>query len=86
MTIPIESISENSLPTSPKHYQFTFSQAGHLVLEQLPFQEGDTVEVIIRPVQSPLHQDSQYPLRNLAYFYPDPFEPAVPLTDWEILP
>ena len=62
---------------------------GQLILDGLPFQTGDVVEIIIRGQPNPsTTPDSQtaYPLQGTQpYRYDDPFEPAVSINDWEVL-
>lgn len=56
---------------------------GTIVLENLPFAEGATVEIIV--VKSNVESDkNRYPLRGTLYKYENPFELAVP-EDWEAL-
>ncbi|GAB4290759.1 MAG: hypothetical protein Fur0025_25740 [Oscillatoriaceae cyanobacterium] len=68
----------------------TLTEDGKLVLQGLPFHAGDMVEVIL------LHQTevkkpsppayNEYPLQGKQpYRYDDPFDPAVPPEDWEVL-
>ncbi|WP_448573851.1 hypothetical protein [Trichothermofontia sp.] len=63
---------------------------GTLLLKDLPFQAGDAVDIIIleqpkKPPETP-HQTTEYPLQGKQpYRYDDPFEPAVPAEDWEVL-
>ncbi|MDJ1183098.1 hypothetical protein [Roseofilum casamattae] len=60
----------------------TFIENGTLILKDLPFQAGDSVEIII--LQQP--QRSEYPLQGKQpYRYDDPFEPAVSVEDWDVL-
>jgi hypothetical protein len=55
-----------------------------LLLDSLPFQAGEWVEVIIlTKVQAPLTQNP-YPLRGTPVSYVDPTEPVAE-NDWEIL-
>ena len=64
------------------------SENGTLVLEGLPFQAGQTVEVIIleRPKPQPTgSSSSQFRLEGTVLVYDDPFEPAVAPEDWEVL-
>jgi hypothetical protein len=68
------------------------SEDGALTLKDLPFHVGDAVEVIIlerSPHQMEKAEDKPepnlYPLRGTVLFYEDPFEPAVPVEDWEVL-
>lgn len=60
----------------------TVDKDGKLVLDRLPLQAGEIVEVIVL-VQSAETKDKRYPLRGTPYTYVDPFEPAVPPEDWE---
>jgi hypothetical protein len=55
-----------------------------VTLKNLPFQEGEQLEIIIlrRPAHAP-HQD-EYPLRGTVLHYLDPTEP-VAQEDWEAL-
>ena len=64
-------------------YEFTVEQQGTLKLDNLPFAEGEKVDVIIIP-RTNLEKDNPYPLRGMPYTYIDPTEP-VALEDWEIL-
>lgn len=59
----------------------TLQQDGTLTLKDLPFQAGETVEVIVthKPTS---HNGNQYPLRGSEVIYIEPFEP-VAVTDWE---
>jgi hypothetical protein len=64
--------------------QATLRDDGTLVLDQLPFPAGETVEVIIlaRPAQP--KQGGKYPLRGTLVHYDQPFEPVAE-DDWEAL-
>jgi hypothetical protein len=77
------------------------SEDGALSLKGLPFHVGDAVEVIIleqshsvsgreslsQPEDPAFESESSlYPLQGKQpYRYDDPFEPAVPIEDWEVL-
>lgn len=69
------------------------TEDGKLVLNGLPFQAGDAVEVIIleradglQKSESIASADDSYPLQGKQpYRYDDPFEPATPLEDWDAL-
>ncbi len=70
------------------------TEDGTLILQGLPFHAGDAVEVIIlerssyqqETTTTPASASNLYPLRGKQpYQYDDPFEPAVPLEDWEAL-
>jgi hypothetical protein len=64
----------------------TVGQNGRIIVENLPFQEGDEVEIVVSEVE--IDRDisvNPYPLRGTPYRYDDPFGPAVPPEDWEAL-
>jgi hypothetical protein len=66
------------------------TENGTLTLHGLPFQAGETVEVIILSSQPaaptrPVPQSNFYPLRGTVLCYDEPFEPAVVSEDWEVL-
>lgn len=58
-----------------------------IFLEDLPFDEGKKVEVIV--LESDDINEEQianpYPLRGTKYEFDNPFGPVVPLEDWEAL-
>jgi hypothetical protein len=57
---------------------------GSLLLEDLPFQAGDAVEIIIleRPRKS--ETSNRYPLRGTPIEYVEPTEPVAE-EDWDVL-
>ena len=55
---------------------------GTIVLENLPFDEGEKVEIIILKSNA---ENDRYPLHGTVYKYENPFEPTVPAEDWEAL-
>ncbi len=65
---------------------------GTLMLQGLPFQAGDAVEVIILEAKTPQQnmtpssqpEKNLYPIRGKVVRYDDPTEP-VALEDWEVL-
>ena len=61
----------------------TLGQNGTLTLTNLPFLQGETIEVImlVQPFRASNHP--AYPLRGTPVTYLDPFEP-VAQTDWEV--
>jgi hypothetical protein len=70
------------------------SEDGSLILKDLPFHMGDAVEVIILE-KSPSQEEKAvveqsepnlYSLRGKVLYCEEPFEPAVPAEDWEVLP
>jgi hypothetical protein len=65
----------------------TLKQDGTILLEGLPFHAGETVEIIILE-QSKVEEtvlSSNRPLTGSVLRYDDPFEPAVPAEEWEVL-
>jgi hypothetical protein len=62
----------------------TLGEDGTLVLKGLPFYAGDTVEIIILE-QTKAERPRDYPLGGTVLRYDDPFEPAIPTEDWEVL-
>lgn len=58
---------------------------GRVVIEGLPFDEGDTVEVIVSEGKNGKKSANRYPLRGTPFKYDDPFSPVVPLEDWDVL-
>jgi hypothetical protein len=64
------------------------SENGTLVLEDLPFQAGDAVEVIILERSKPQPTgipSSEFPLQGTVLVYDDPFGPAVAPEEWDVL-
>ncbi len=57
---------------------------GTIVLENLPFDEGEKVEIIILKSDAE-SEKKRYPLRGTIYKYENPFESAVPIEDWKVL-
>ncbi|MCA1631478.1 MAG: hypothetical protein LC774_14300 [Acidobacteria bacterium] len=62
----------------------TLESDGKLTLSELPFQAGDTVEVIILARAAEAKGRQMYPLRGKPVAYLDPTEP-VARDDWEAL-
>ena len=60
----------------------TLTQDGILTLSGLPFQAGDSVEIIIVPRASVSDARNEYPLRGKVIQYDNPTEP-VAQNDWE---
>jgi hypothetical protein len=58
-------------------------QNGRVVLDGLPFEEGQDVEVIVLESHKEAITPSPNPLKGSVLRYDDPFEPAVPPEDWE---
>jgi hypothetical protein len=62
----------------------TLIQNGTLTLSDLPFQAGDSVEIIIVPHKSMSAAQTGYSLRGKVVQYDNPTEP-VAQEDWEVL-
>jgi hypothetical protein len=58
------------------------NQDGKVVLENLPFQAGDVVEVIVSKSDTKPNGDSRYSLRGRVIKYEAPLEP-VGVEDWD---
>lgn len=57
---------------------------GTIFLDNLPFDEGEKVEIIILKRNS-TDEKRLYPLRGTNYRYENPFESVVAPEDWEVL-
>lgn len=66
------------------HVETTLAKDGTLVLEGLPFQAGESVEVIILSRSSKLRLENPYPLHGSPLIYENPTEP-VAIEDWDAL-
>jgi hypothetical protein len=69
---------------SAHRIEATLNQDGKLVLEDLPFLAGDTVEIIILGSNTKSNGDNPYPLRGSVIKYESPTEP-VGVEDWDAL-
>ena len=60
---------------------------GRVVIENLPFEDGKEVEVIVleQEASGKYITDDPYPLRGSSYEYDDPFSPLIPPDDLEPL-
>jgi hypothetical protein len=65
--------------------EITLTENGTLTIKDLPFQAGEAVEIIILESHSRPKEENPYPLRGTVIRYDEPFEPAVPPEDWEVL-
>ena len=59
------------------------TERGQLLLQNLPFQQGDEVEIIILERSS--SKIASDPLKGTVIHYDDPLEPATSPEDWEVL-
>jgi hypothetical protein len=72
-----------STPDKHVHIQATVGAHGSVVLEQLPYEPGQRVEVTVSPVVSTNAEGgSRYPLSGMKVEYQGPFE-SVAEGDWE---
>jgi hypothetical protein len=62
----------------------TVSEDKSLRLEQVPFQAGDAVEVIVLAASERRQAENPYSLRGTPIRYDDPMEPVAE-SDWEAL-
>ena len=68
---------------STHHVEITLAQDGKLMLEELPFRAGDTVEVIILARRTKSNE-REYSLRGQPIKYVEPTDP-VALADWDAI-
>lgn len=59
--------------------QTYINQQGQLVLNDLPFNPGEKVEVIILGYSTTQFEENYYPLQGTVLNYDEPFEPAIML-------
>lgn len=70
-------------PDKQVHIQVTVGVQGSVVLDQLPYEPGQRVDVTISPIApSTAEGTSRYPLSGLKVEYDRPFE-GVGEGDWE---
>lgn len=63
----------------------TVQRNGRVVLDNLPFDEGEHVEVIIAEAKHSEVPVRTFRLKGTLLKYDDPFEPATPVEDWDAL-
>ncbi len=61
------------------------TENGKLLLNNIPFEKGEYVEVIIMKKSSKSFDVNQYPLAGKVIKYEQPLEPATDIEDWESL-
>lgn len=64
--------------------EVTISDNGTLLINNLPFQAGDKVEVFVRSYESKLDKTTPYPLRGTPIQYINPFD-SVAEDAWGVL-
>lgn len=62
--------------------QKTVLPNGMIVIENLPFEVGEKVNIKIVKSED-VDPHNLYPLRGTPYRYDDPFSPLISLDDWE---
>ena len=71
--------------TLPAHrVEITLQQDGTLTLDRLPFQAGQSVEVIILPVAKKSDVADPHPLRGIPIQYDRPCDPVAE-EDWDAM-
>lgn len=61
------------------------TENGKLILENLPFNKGEFVEVIILENGTSSSEFKNYSLAKKVIKYDEPLEPATDIQDWEVL-
>jgi hypothetical protein len=64
--------------------EVTISDNGTLLINNLPFQAGDKVEVVVRSRKPKVAKTNRYPLRGTPIQYLNPFE-SVAENAWDVL-
>lgn len=49
---------------------------GSIVLHDLPFHEGETVEIVVKSSEKKENEEKDYPLRGTPVIYDGPFDPV----------
>ncbi len=62
----------------------TLTENGKLLIDNIPFKKGESVEVIIKQSSKP-SDVNQYPLAGKVIKYDNPLEPSTNIEDWESL-
>ncbi len=65
--------------------EIILTESGKLILENLPFKKGESVEVIILERRQSSSDFNDYPLAGKITQYDEPYEPATDIQDWEVL-
>jgi hypothetical protein len=65
-------------------YELTVKKKGMLILENLPFNIGEKIEVIIIPHSSRQPGENRYPFWGAPITYLNPTEPVAE-ADWDVL-
>jgi hypothetical protein len=62
--------------------KIALTENGRLSLQNLPFNKGDEVEIIILQQNSSTINPDACPLKGTVNHYEDPFEPAIAPEEW----
>ncbi|MEI6236484.1 MAG: hypothetical protein WCT04_25795 [Planctomycetota bacterium] len=65
----------------------TLHETGSITVDNIPFQKGDRVKVLVVADQTATHKkkrEANYPLRGKPFKFRDPFEPTA-THDWDVL-
>lgn len=65
------------------HVKAKVEPGGRVVVDHLPFEAGQQVELTIVTSPAPPSGKGKYPLQGSVYRYEDPFAPAIDPNDWE---
>ncbi len=63
----------------------TVQSNGRVILNDLPFEDGKQVEIIVLDNNGKATEPQVNPLKGSVLRYDDPFEPACPAEDWVAL-
>lgn len=66
------------------HVKAKVSKNGIITIRELPFQEGDEVDVIVQNNIESQPENGDYPLRGIEFSYAEPFEGIIE-TDWDVM-
>lgn len=64
--------------------EIALTENGKITLDNLPFQAGETVEIVISLQQKISSPHNSFPLEGSVSYYHDPFEPVAE-DEWEVL-
>lgn len=64
--------------------EIALTENGKITLDNLPFQAGETVEIVISLQQKISSPHNSFPLEGSVSYYDDPFD-SVAEDEWEVL-
>ena len=70
---------------NPHKIETTLTENGKLLIDNIPFKKGESVEVIIIKQSAKPSDINQYPLAGKVIKYDNPLEPATDIEDWDSL-